>query len=269
MKKFKFGALGADPEVFLKDKDGKPYSAEGLFGGTKLAPVPMGIGDGFFIQEDNVAAEYNIPPCSNARDFANSILRGLSYINKVAKRNNLQLALEAALNFDPTQLATPHAQMLGCEPDYNIWTLSINPRPVPPATLRTAAGHLHASWQTPDEDQKVALVRALDITLGVPSILVTKMNERRSLYGRAGAFRDKPYGVEYRTLDNFWLGSRKYAIHVFNQVIETMDQINTEGAMFLDELEDRSEEIQATINNHDKDNAIKLMNYFQVQPFPA
>ena len=30
---------------------------------------------------------------------------------------------------------------------------------------------------------------------------------RRKLYGRAGRFRVKPYGLEYRTLDNYWLGT--------------------------------------------------------------
>jgi hypothetical protein len=30
--------------------------------------------------------------------------------------------------------------------------------------------------------------------------------KRRGLYGKRGAYRPKSYGVEYRTLSNFWVG---------------------------------------------------------------
>lgn len=268
MDKIALIALGADPEVMLLTAKGTPKSAEGLFGGTKDNPKEMGIGPGFFVQEDNVAAEYNIPPSINAKDFSNNIIKGLAYIRAEAKKHKLKVVLESALHFPEEELATKHCQTLGCDPDYNIWTLAINPRPVPPKTLRTAAGHVHVSWRNPTNQQKIAMVRAMDLFLGVPSILVTKQNERRKLYGAAGAFRDKPYGVEYRTLDNFWLGTEPYRRHIFTQVQAAVHTINMEQEMFMEILEESKEEIINTINYHDRDGALQLMEEFNIAPFP-
>jgi hypothetical protein len=270
VRKIVLQAVGADPEVFLKDAEGKPVSAEGLFGGSKHEPKPMeGLAPGFFIQEDNVSAEFNIPPAKEPTEFAHNILRGLSYVNKIAKSNKLKLVLESALHFDEKSLSTPHAQTLGCEPDYNIWTLSVNARPVPPVTLRTAAAHVHVSWLEPDDDQRLLMVRAMDVFLGVPSILTTKRNERRSLYGKAGAFRTKGYGVEYRTLDNFWLGRKDWCQFVFNGVKLAVTRINQASEFLLEDIEEKADDIQDTINNFNKDKALRLMEHFSVPCFPV
>jgi hypothetical protein len=45
----------------------------------------------------------------------------------------------------------------------------------------------------------------LDLRLAVPSLIWDKDKKRRLLYGKAGCFRPKPYGMEYRTLSNAWL----------------------------------------------------------------
>lgn len=268
MKKIIMGSIGADPEVFLVTDKDIPKSAEGLFGGTKENPKPMGIGEGFFVQEDNVAAEYNIPPAQTSKDFSNFIVQGLSYIRQEAKKNKLKVVLESALHFPESELATPHCQTLGCDPDFNIWTLEKNPRPIPPKTLRTAAGHVHVSWLRPETDQKIAIVKGMDLFLGVPSILVTKPSERRKLYGAAGAFRDKSYGIEYRTLDNFWLGSEPYRRFIFNQVFHMVQELNAQGDPMIETMNEYSTMIQSAINSHDRSMALDLMKEFQVPPFP-
>ena len=111
------------------------------------------------------------------------------------------------------------AKVLGCTPDYNAWTLSINPSPDVSGDLervRTASGHLHIGWT---ENVNLAkdvdhlrhcndLVRQLDWYLGVWSLSQDSDPTRRNLYGKAGACRYKPYGVEYRVLSNFWLTTK-------------------------------------------------------------
>lgn len=269
MNKLQGIAAGADPEVLLKDKDGHPRSAEGRFGGTKTDPKPMaGLPEGFFVQEDNVAAEYNIPPASTRKEFTINIQKGLSHVRKMAKKQGLDLAIVAAMHFSQEELNTPHAKLLGCEPDLCVWTGTPNPRPIPPPTLRTAAGHVHVSWAKPDDIQRAGLVKLFDILLVIPSLLVTEPNERRSLYGRAGAARYKWYGVEARSMDNFWIAERAYCDHVFDQVVRATNMLNQGGDLLIEAIDSWSEEIQATINNHDVDNALRLMEQFSVAPFP-
>jgi len=81
---------------------------------------------------------------------------------------------------------------------------------------RTAAGHIHIGWlddvlQNPEDAAHMTtcarIVQQLDFYLGLPSLFYDMDTERRNLYGRAGSFRPKPYGVEYRVLSNQWLKS--------------------------------------------------------------
>jgi hypothetical protein len=50
-------------------------------------------------------------------------------------------------------------------------------------------------------------VKQLDWYLGGWSLQKDPDPIRRRLYGKAGACRYKPYGVEYRVLSNFWVTS--------------------------------------------------------------
>jgi len=267
MRRIEVLALGADPEVFLVNAKNEPMSAEGLFGGTKREPKPMeGLGNGFFIQEDNVAAEYNIPATESVELWAKHLQKGLGYIRKVAKKHKLKPFLAPSLDFPIEQLMTKQAMELGCDPDFNAWTQQKNPRPRPPEQMRTAAGHVHVSWNNPDDEQRWALVRALDVFLGLPSILVTAPNERRKLYGRAGACRLKPYGAEYRVLDNFYLGDYKLSIKIGSSVYDAAHILNNQP-LINKEIIKQGPLIQRAINDHDQKLAAELVDHFNVVVF--
>lgn len=266
---YEITGVGADPEVFLVDKNNKPVSAEGKIGGSKVAPIPMvGLPVGFMVQEDNVAAEYNIPVATRAQDFSSNILKGLRYIEKTAKQHGLKVVCESALHFDWSELDTEHAQNLGCSPDFNAWTRANNRRPQPPQSLRTAAGHVHIGWNKSDADSAILFGRAFDVYLGIPSLLVTKQNERRNLYGKAGAIRIKDYGVECRILDNFWLPNQNQSRHIYDTCFKIADDLNTKQEYLDEELEMYEIPIQRAINEHNLDLALQMMQHFGVQPFP-
>lgn len=210
--------VGADPEFFLKTSDGIVTSAIGRVGGSKLFPKSLGR-DGFAVQEDNVALEFNIPPARTAEDFLSSINWAISEIRDSVLRQGLSPSFVASALFDTRELESEAARVFGCDPDFNAWTDKKNPRPASSeATLRSCGGHIHVGViGTPSTMKRSTIIKAMDLYLGVPSVLMDLDQRRRELYGKAGAYRPTSYGVEYRVLSNFWLTSNDRIKWAFEQ----------------------------------------------------
>lgn len=203
--------LGADPEVFVK-QGGKHISAHGMIAGTKKAPLPVDKGA---VQVDGMALEFNIDPAQTATEFVRNI-------DTVYNRLKRMIPADCTLDIVPTAYFDPEyiksqpeeATELGCDPDFDAWTGTKNPRPNASVDFRTGAGHIHIGWaedmslSDPDHFEACCMmVKQLDCSLGILSILWDRDTKRRELYGKLGAFRPKSYGVEYRTLSNSWLRS--------------------------------------------------------------
>jgi len=118
---------GADPEVFVGDSV-SIRSIIGKIGGTKEHPLPLTmLGDGFAIQEDNVAVEYNIPASGSRQLFVDNITTAMEFIGGVLKdRYNLHFVKDSAVSFPEGELTHPKAHVFGCDPDFNAWTKSVN-----------------------------------------------------------------------------------------------------------------------------------------------
>lgn len=236
--------IGADPEFFLLKKQ-KPFSAIGKIGGTKQKPKPLGTRPGFAVQEDNVAVEFNVPPAQSAEEFADNIEYVLTNLKK--KLKGLEFSTESSLIFDFEQLDNPIAQMFGCEPDFNAWTKSINPRPeAQNMLLRSAGGHVHIGTK----EDPIEVIRAMDLFVGVPSIVKDEHGQRRrELYGKPGAYRVKPFGCEYRVLSNFWIFSRELTEWVYAQTAKAIEFVG--AGETIDEK--HHQVIQDCISNSDKE----------------
>lgn len=227
--------LGADPELFLIDNTGKFISSVGLIGGSKDKPLPIDE-VGHCLQEDNVSVEFNIKPASNKKEFVNSISYVLENIEERIKTKGLFQAIIPAAEFDWDQLQTIEAQTFGCEPDFNAWTGEKNPRPFcDNMQLRSAGGHIHVGYDSPTQQSKMKLIRAMDIFLGVPSSKIDKDDKRRQLYGTPGAFRPKNYGAEYRTLSNFWITSKELTEWAYDQTMKAISFLNAGGEIDFQE----------------------------------
>ena len=196
--------LGCDPEVFLRKSTGEFISSVRKIGGSKDYPMP--IDDlGNAVQEDNVTVEFNIPPCQSAADFIKHININKEWIHKRASELGLEMAIIPSATFSDEELNSREAQTFGCEPDFNAWKDGrMNPRPrAANANLRSCGGHIHIALE--DGDDRLAVIQAMDLFVGCMMLEFDSDTQRRSLYGKAGAFRHKSYGVEYRTASNAWI----------------------------------------------------------------
>jgi len=201
--------LGCDPEIFLCDAAGSLVSSIGKIGGSKALPRPLPLGEGYAVQEDNVAVEFNIPAADTMEDMVFSINNTVNFLrNFIQEKYNLQFVNLSAAEFPEKELEDPRAKEFGCDPDFDAWSGEENPRPFSPLpNLRSCGGHVHVGHPFKGFGEAMEMGKAMDLFLGVPSVLMDKGDLRRKLYGKPGAIRFKPYGIEYRTLSNFWIFS--------------------------------------------------------------
>ena len=239
--------LGADPELFLT-KNNEVISAEGMIGGTKEKPKLISK-EGHAVQEDNVMIEFNIPASSTEDEFVNNINIVLEYLSAHAKLIGCETKIIPSAELDPIFLDTRQAKEFGCDPDFNVYLKDINTAPCSKTALRTCGGHIHVGYNKPTQEIGEKIIYAMDITLGLPSILLDNDNRRREMYGKAGAFRFKEYGIEYRTLSNFWIKSDNLKRWAFNKTIEALELVNS-GIIdiIIDELAD---EVRTAIDKQD------------------
>jgi hypothetical protein len=203
--------IGADPELFVRDiNTGGVVPICGMIGGTKSEPIPMeDRPSGYAVQEDNVMLEFNIPASSSSRHFMQSIRLGLESIANLIRIRNLPIELDYANArlFSQEQLQHPQAAEFGCSPDFNGYQMGKPFRPIEAARLggwRFAGGHVHLGYEGTEVPHHV-VAQFCDLFLGLPSVALDKQGERRRRYGQPGRFRPTEYGIEYRTLSNFWI----------------------------------------------------------------
>lgn len=261
----KLFTIGGDPELFFKNASGKLISVVGLIGGSKKEPRPLPhLGAGYAVQEDNVAAEFNIPPCSTREAFIAAIGTMVSELEQMAKAKGYLLAIQASGRFDEDQLNTEAAQLAGCDPDFNAWQVfrgnaRTNRRPnVEGSNLRSCGGHVAVGHTLP----AYMVPRAQDLFLGVKSVLIDEDKERRELYGMAGAFRPTPFGSEYRTLSNFWLRDPNLVGWVYDGTARALEMARAYQGDPENFLMDQREAIEAAINLGDVQAANRLVEQF-------
>lgn len=256
--------LGFDPEGFLWDKRKQKFvSAHNKIPGTKEKPHRFNWGS---LQVDGVALEFN----TRARDYNDTTERAIASaiggINWYLNGTNWSVKFVPTAEFDDEEWQTIPAfnKRLGCEPDYNAWTCKINPAPDGDGKrYRTGAGHIHIGWcdnmEIDDDLVEIgaAVSKEMDAVVGVASLLWDDDKRRRTLYGKAGAFRPKSYGMEYRTLSNAWLRSqslRRYVIARTTQAIKNM----------MNKTPIHTDDVRTIINKNKADDALHWMQHHKI-----
>lgn len=252
--------FGSDPEWFLVDLEGRKFvSSEGLIGGTKQKPKP--VGGGFFVQEDNVAAEGNIPPAATKEELVKNIEFLKKKIQSIAPAG-VTLYDGCTANFTKKELATKQGAEFGCLPDNNAYLNQQNDpvEAIDGEAERHAGAHIWIGYDDSDSETNRELVKAADLFLGVPSVILDEDHTRRNMYGKAGSYREKDFGVEYRVLSNFWTKTKKSIEWAYDGVEKTVKFINDGNRLDVEV----QQAIVSTINGYDKREANKICRYYGI-----
>lgn len=256
--------IGADPELFIfNTKTNKVVSSLGLIPGKKNKPYrPKGMKKGYGIETDNILAEFNIPPSKTKDEFVYSIEYMKDYIDNYVKKKNPDLSIKcaASMDVDDDQLDNDEAKLFGCDPDYCVYTESENQKPEGEHTnMRSSGFHIHIGYKRANINTSLALVRLMDIYLGIPSVLYDNDKRRRELYGKAGCFRLTGYGFEYRTLSGAMLATTKLVEFVWYQIMQALYMFNRALVPSLPQ-----EDVRNCINNSDVEQANRMCKIYNL-----
>lgn len=236
--------VGADPEVFIVDTVKNTFiSAHDIIPGTKKKPMDLdksfryvGV-KGLACQADGTALEINIPPAYSSYNFLYYLGTALALTANRYLKPGQRLCATPVARYDQQYFKTLPASALelGCDPDYDAWNGGkANPRPtsLPNPYARTGAGHIAVGWRSKEAladdvfeanhfNDCIMMVQMMDLIHDeIAPLHEDKDDEyRRGLYGKRGAFRPKPFGVEYRTPSNSWLRSTVAAENMYNAAI--------------------------------------------------
>lgn len=221
--------VGADPEVFVRYKNGF-VSGHYFDCGSKEQPRQTKNGT---VQVDGMALEVNVNPSKTEEEFLKNLRGVLGDLKALVHPYTLEAIPTVHFGKDYISTLPEEVQRLGCNIDYNAYTERENQKPNENLPFRTGAGHIHIGFCNLSDvseyhfDICCSLVRELDYLLGLPSLVWDKDNERRMMYGKAGSFRPKKYGLEYRVLSNAWLNEDDLCKLIFRQAVKAFVQWDT------------------------------------------
>jgi len=202
-----FDSIGADPE-FAISRDGKMLPSFMFIDGTKENPEH--ITDGFAILKDNLLVEGNIPPCQTKEEFVTTMKRLKAMIAE--RIGNCVLVHEDVVEYSDDYIFSEDGQMFGCSSYVNVYLMESLPSPDLYGNSRQIGSHIHIGYTMIEntsgltKDQvNIAIGRAMDFFVGIPSDDIHYSEERRSAYGKLGSIRMTTYGLEYRSLGGYFM----------------------------------------------------------------
>lgn len=249
--------LGSDPEFFVQ-KDGKVVSSEvvGRIDNTY---------DTFDLVRDGIPLELQ-PDKHNCRQVSfRNIALGMLHTVKTLKKKGLKLDLRTGVTIekDIFRKIKSEDKRFGCSPTKGLYkdknrVTGLRTR------FRAAGGHIHYTVKLDSLEEEQNLVKLWDLMVALPFVVLDKDPaniERRKNYGRAGEYRRKDYGIEYRVLSNLWL--RHYILWSFATAqMRNAEYILKKEPQLRDKIlkEVPWKDVRKAINNNDKDLALYLIN---------
>lgn len=204
---FKYLMLGSDPEGFLQ-QDGK------IIGSEKVIPKEGLRGDyRQLVVLDGVQFELHPSPANDPAHVGASLKKAFIVLSAAISRfPGVSVSFRGVVDVEQEELdsLSPETRVLGCLPSENFYGMPPLNVDASTYTKRSAGGHIHFGLDGVEGllDKRLEALPYFDIFVGNTGVLLDRdpgAVERRLNYGRAGEYRTPNYGVEYRTLSNFWL----------------------------------------------------------------
>lgn len=260
--------IGSDPELMLS-KEGSIVSAIPVVKHDKHNRLDLG--DGHVLYYDNTMIETCIPPASSKQDFVENIRGTYKKISKAIGSEYQMIAIPSH-SFSKEECEHPDAMLSGCDPEFDCYSRKMCFPPSFKNQLRSGGGHIHLGRDDfkqidPEQcdrdefligvDSKRAMIKLMDLFVGVPMVLIDNSSSaiaRKELYGKAGRFRPTSYGVEYRTLSNFWLSSPALAGLVYDLTFSAFEYARSQGK------HDNGQTAETIINGNDQSGAKEIIS---------
>lgn len=191
--------FGSDPELFFV-KNGQVVPSNDVI-----------TSEGGIVTRDGFQLELN-PHSHYCREVAGSnIATALEQAKEHADRigAELSIAVGVTIGDEAWKKSSFETRRFGCNPTSNVYQKINRLATGMRIRFRSGAGHIHiGNLNDAEKEDAETIVKLMDIVGGNTAVLVDRDEnnaQRRKYYGRAGEYRLKPYGVEYRVYSNFWL----------------------------------------------------------------
>jgi len=250
--------FGSDPELFFV-KNGQIVPSNDVI-----------TTDGGDVTRDGFQLELN-PQGHTCREIAGSnIARALFRAEEIASNigAELSIAVGVTVGDEAWKKSTFETRRFGCNPTSNVYQKINRLATGMRIRFRSGAGHIHIGGLNAHEKADLpTIVKLMDIIGGNTAVLIDRDENnahRRKYYGRAGEYRPKQYGLEYRVFSNFWL--RHYVLWSMASGL-LRNAVGIYRAGLADDLIKRFDmvKVREAINTNDK--ALAMENFLIYKKF--
>jgi hypothetical protein len=222
--------IGSDPEFFISDGN-RFIPSIGIIPGDKLEPFDMG--NGFYIQKDNVLIEGNIPPARSKEEFVYNMKELKSLMNDYLRIVHpiLHIVSGDSAEYNMEELKQyPEAMLFGCSSYLNAWTnTTTKAQSLAHSPWRTAGMHIHYGYDLNERFNKLEvnklIVKAFDFFVTTQARKIYNDKIRSYYYGELGSYRNTSYGCEARSLGGYFTKD-EFLPKVYDGAIQAIEYVN-------------------------------------------
>lgn len=271
--------LSADPEFFIWDPEDEMIVPSDEILPKQGNPVTDGVTkSNARLYTDGVQAEFNLRKKTCRHHVIEKLTAAHSLIDsKIPNELEVKYTPAVELPEDQVMFLSDFARQLGCDPSRNAWMRG-EEMDMPygeESPTRYAGGHIHMGKYRDgppnlfidDHDNVIEIIKVADHIVGLPFTQMFGGEAsalRRQAYGKAGEYRYKDYGLEYRVLGPQWAEFVPLVGPVFGWFREALNIVYSGEQNQLYDLVDQVDVIDA-INSADREKAAKLFN--EIKPW--